>query len=329
MNNYKVAIIIPTLNEERFIAKCLDSIITQTFPFDEMVIMVVDGGSRDKTREIVTDFSSIYPNIRLIDNPNRIQSIAFNLGVKNSPAPFVVRLDAHALYDPKYIELCIKHLESNAELGNVGGRWIIESQNGSLIAKSNAILNQMKFAIGGAEFRVGNELKEVETVPFGAFRKEVIEKIGGMNPNLPRGEDNEYNTRIREAGFKILFDPNIIATYYARPTLKSFVEQMYNNGFSIGILYHMYKKSISVRHLIPFIFLVSIIFSIILGFFTKYGWYLLTCDLCLYFACGITASLKESHQFGWKYMLTLPWELFLIHVAYGYGTLIGLLKRHY
>lgn len=95
---YTVAVVIPTLNEEKFIARCLDSVIAQSYPFAEMDVMVVDGGSKDRTRKIVEEYGRTYKNIRFIHNPGRIQSIAFNIGVKNSEAPYIVRLDAHALY---------------------------------------------------------------------------------------------------------------------------------------------------------------------------------------------------------------------------------------
>ena len=122
--NYKVAVVIPTLNEERFIARCLDSVISQSYPFADMDVMVVDGGSKDRTKEIVTAYNKKHPNIRLLTNPRRIQSIAFNIGVQNSSAPYIVRLDAHALYKPYYIEGCMKGLEGDPKRGNVGGQWI-------------------------------------------------------------------------------------------------------------------------------------------------------------------------------------------------------------
>lgn len=95
---YKIAIVIPTLNEEKFIAQCLDCVIRQTFPFTAIDLMVVDGGSNDRTKSIVEKYQKRYSNIRFIHNPGRIQSIAFNIGVENSDAPYIVRLDAHALY---------------------------------------------------------------------------------------------------------------------------------------------------------------------------------------------------------------------------------------
>lgn len=111
MNNNKVAVIIPTLNEESFIARCLDSVIDQSYPFEDMDVMVIDGGSTDRTIEIIQEYKLKYSNIRFLNNPGRIQSIAFNIGVQNSTAPYIVRLDAHALYKSYYIEGCIKGLK--------------------------------------------------------------------------------------------------------------------------------------------------------------------------------------------------------------------------
>ena len=150
-----VAIIIPTLNEERFIECCLDSVRQQTYPFEQMDVMVVDGGSSDRTKEIVLMYCERFPNVRLLDNPKRIQSAAFNLGVKNSRAPIIIRLDAHATYNEKYVELCSKHLLEHQEYGNVGGVCKTLPMRNTLMAEANAILNKSMFGIGGAKFRIG------------------------------------------------------------------------------------------------------------------------------------------------------------------------------
>ena len=139
--NYKVAVVIPTLNEEKFIARCLDSVISQSYPFADMDVMVVDGGSKDRTKDIVEEYKRKFQNIRFLNNPGRIQSIAFNIGVKSSDAPYIVRLDAHALYNKDYIEKCIKGLEADNARGNVGGRCIILPFNKSLWAKFRVLLS--------------------------------------------------------------------------------------------------------------------------------------------------------------------------------------------
>ena len=320
---YKVAVIIPTLNEEKFIARCLDSVIEQSYPFRDMDVMVVDGGSNDRTREIVEEYGRKYINIRFIHNPGRIQSIAFNIGVENSDAPYIVRLDAHALYKPYYIEGCIKGLEGDSKRGNVGGQWDIQPQNDSLWAITNAILNYSKFGIGGASYRIGAKAGDVDTVPFGSFPRTMIEKIGGMRDDLPRGEDNEFNSRIKRAGYSIYFDPAIECIYYARPTLKASCRQMYANGESIGHLFYVDRDSIGLRHMIPLIFVVGIIGGTILSLVFFAFVYLLLAGLCLYFLCDFVASLLAAKEHGWKFLLPLFVMFFCVHFSYGWGTIVG------
>ena len=326
MNNnlYSVCVIIPTFNEERFIARCLDSVISQTFPFKDMDVMVVDGGSSDKTREIVHEYHLKYDNIRLIDNPGKIQSIAFNIGVANSSAPYIVRLDAHAFYKPYYIEGCIKGLKENPSRGNVGGQWDIQPQNSSLWAVTNAILNYSKFGIGGATYRVGAKAGNVDTVPFGAFPRKMIEKIGGMREDLPRGEDNEYNTRIRKAGYDIYFDPQIECVYYARPTFASSCKQMFANGESIGHLFYVDRDSIGLRHLVPLLFVLGIIFGIFGSMLFPLVFYAFVTGISLYFLCDFVASVLVIRNHGLKYLLPLFVLCFSVHVSYGVGTIKGL-----
>ena len=308
---YKVAVIIPTLNEEKFIARCLDSVIEQSYPFRDMDVMVVDGGSNDRTREIVEEYGRKYINIRFIHNPGRIQSIAFNIGVENSDAPYIVRLDAHALYNKDYIEKCI------------AGRCKILPFNDTLWANTNAILNYSRFGIGGSAFRVGVKPDFVDSVPFGAFPRTVFEKVGGMREDLPRAEDNEYNSRIRKAGYKVFFNPEIVSSYYARPTLKASCRQMYANGESIGHLFYVDRDSIGLRHMIPLIFVVGIIGGTILSLVFLPFVYLLLAGLFLYFLCDFVASLLAAKEHGWKFLLPLFVMFFCVHFSYGWGTIVG------
>lgn len=324
MIDYKVAVVIPTLNEEKFIAKCIDCIIAQTIPFEKIDLMVVDGGSSDKTHDIVKNYQHRYSNIRYIHNPGKIQSIAFNIGVKQSSAPIIVRLDAHANYNYDYIEKCIEGLKADDTRGNVGGRCIILPYNNTLWAKANAILNYSRFGIGGSAFRVGMKPAYVDSVPFGAFPRSVIEKVGGMREDLPRAEDNEYNSRIRKAGYKVYFDPEIVSSYYARPTLRTSCKQMYANGESIGHLFYVDRESIGLRHLIPLLFVVGIIGGTIFSLVWWPFFYALTVGLGLYFICNLTASLVAVKEHGWKYFLPLFVMFFCVHVSYGWGTIVGM-----
>ncbi len=323
--NYEVAIAIPTLNEERFISRCLDSIIKQTFKFEKMDVMIIDGGSNDKTKDIVAKYQKSHQNIRFIENKKKIQSVAFNIGFKKSTAPYIIRLDAHAEYDSKYISLCIENLKQDEKRGNVGGRWNILPFNQSLWAQTNAILNHSRFGIGGAAFRVSNEAHNTDSVPFGAFPRKIIEEIGGMREDLPRGEDNEYNSRIRKAGYKIFFDPNIISSYFARPTLGASCKQMYANGNSIGYLYYIDREAIGIRHLVPLLFVVSGLFSIIISVLWSPFCYVFCGGLALYIIADAIASIMGAKD-NVKCTLPLFILFFCVHVSYGMGTIAGLIK---
>lgn len=323
--NYEVAIVIPTLNEEHFISRCLNSIIKQTYEFEKMDVMIIDGGSKDKTKDIVAEYQKSHQNIRFIENKKKIQSVAFNIGFKKSTAPYIIRLDAHAEYDSKYISLCIENLKQDEKRGNVGGRCNILPFNQSLWAQTNAILNHSRFGIGGAAFRVSNEAHNTDSVPFGSFPRKIIEKIGGMREDLPRGEDNEYNSRIRKAGYKIFFDPNIISSYFARPTLGASCKQMYANGNSIGYLYYIDREAIGIRHLVPLLFVVSGLFSIIISVLWSPFCYVFCGGLALYLIADAIASIMGAKD-NVKCTLPLFILFFCVHVSYGMGTIAGLIK---
>ncbi|MGN0186239.1 MAG: glycosyltransferase family 2 protein [Paludibacteraceae bacterium] len=326
-NVSNVAIIIPALNEERFIAACLDSVLQQTYLLDKMDIMVVDGGSTDKTTTIVEQYHRQYGNIRLLRNGRKIQSVAFNIGVDNSTAPYIVRLDAHATYNKEYIALCIDALQADSKRGNAGGRFIIQAQNDSLWAVCNQILNYSKFGIGGAAFRVGNQAGNVDTVPFGAFPRTMIDKIGGMREDLPRGEDNEYNSRIRKAGYDIYYNPEIKIYYYARPTLRSSCRQMFANGESIGHLLYIDKDAIGLRHLVPLFFVLGLLLGPLLALLWKPFLYPWLVGVFAYLLCDIVASVQATYTRGLKYTLPLCWLFLCVHVSYGIGTVKGILMH--
>lgn len=326
-NKYDIAVIIPTLNEERFIERCLDSVRVQTYPFEQMDIMIVDGGSTDNTCEIVRALSVTSPNIRVLPNPQKYQSAAFNIGVKASTAPYIIRLDAHATYDTHYIERCINLLHDHPAYGNVGGVCDILPQNESLIARANALLNHLSFGIGGAAFRMATIAQAVDTVPFGAFSRKVVEQVGCMRADLARGEDNEYNSRIRKAGYTVWLDPEIRSSYYARATWEASCKQMYANGISIGQLFYVDRAAIGFRHLVPLAFVLAITGAIVIGSFTLYGWYLLASILGAYMLAAIYADIDACRKYGWEYLFILPPMFFSIHLSYGFGTLVGLIKR--
>lgn len=323
-----ISIIIPTLNEEKYIKSCLYSLFSQTYPVELIEIFIIDGESSDRTVQIVNEIRKDRENLFVLKNKLRIQSAAFNIGVEKAKGDILIRLDAHCTYEANYILNCVmNHIES--KYGNVGGRCIVRPGSDTLTGRTIASINTSFFGLGGATFRMGKNKKLVKTVPFGAFRKEVVMMIGGMNELLQRGEDNEYNARIIKAGYNILFDPRIIAYYYSRSTLKLFLKQMYQNGFSIGALAHSSITSLTVRHYIPFLFVLFLVLSSIFSLHFQQIRYILYSTILIYFILNIIFGLRATYKTEIKILPIWVFTVFLAHISYGIGTFNGIIMRGY
>ncbi|MEM1574227.1 MAG: glycosyltransferase family 2 protein [Candidatus Methanomethylicaceae archaeon] len=326
--NY-VSIIIPCYNEERFIDSCLESLIDQDYlkeNKDKVEIIIVDGLSKDRTREIIEDYSKRYPFIKILNNPKRITPTAMNIGIKSSRGDIIIRIDAHSIYKKDYISKCIRYLqEYNAD--NVGGILITLPGGSSLIAKAIAMVLSHPFGIGNSYFRTGiNEVKEVDTVPFGCYKREVFSKIGFFNENLIRNQDIEFNLRLKRAGGKILLVPDIICYYYARPSLRGLLKQNFENGFWVIYSLNYAEIPFSYRHLVPAVFFVSIILSLLMSLINRNMLYFLLSVLSVYTVLNLISSLSLSFIHGLKYfpflLLTFP----ALHFSYGLGSLWGGVK---
>lgn len=305
-----ISIIIPTLNERQHLPACFESIRQNDISFDSLEILIVDGGSTDGTCDFVRDLETRYPNVHLLHNPGRIQSIAFNIGCRQAQGEIIIRLDAHALYCPAYIRLCYEYLTVHPEWGAVGGIWVVQPYDDTPAAKAIAALNRSSFGIGGAPYRVDPKPQLVDSVPYGAFRREVIQEVGPMREDLARGEDNEYFCRLRKAGYLVYMDPQMQITYYSRPTTRAHAAQMYANGLSIGQLFYVAPDSISLRHLVPMFFVIGLILCLPL-------------PLLLYLPLALLAAYAAAGR-DMRLFCTLPWLFLLTHVVYGWGTIVGL-----
>jgi succinoglycan biosynthesis protein ExoA len=323
-----VSVIIPAFNEERHMNRCLESVYEQSYPQEAMEILVVNGQSTDSTEDIVELHQQEHPNLDLLRNPRRNQAAAFNIGFHRSRGEIIIRMDAHTFYDRNYIQMCVEYLVRE-EYGNVGGRCLIIPGSKTPMGRAIALMNTSLFVIGGAAFRVGTVKKLVDTVPFGAFPREVIHHVGGMNETLIRGEDNEFNARIRAAGFKILFDPEIVSYYVARSTLSGFLWQMYRNGDSIGILLRQSATSVGIRHLVPLAFLLFLLGGTVLAILFPWFRWVFFPVLGLYFAIDLAFAVHAARDGQTRtipliFISTLP-----VHLVYGVGTLAGLFKGRY
>lgn len=322
-----LSVIVPIFNEEKYIEHCIQSVLEQDYPKDDLEVLFVDGMSNDNTRSIVSSYSDKYPFIFLLDNPNRIVPYAMNIGIKAAKGDIIMRLDAHSFYQKDYFSVLTKRL---SELGadNVG--VVCKTDVLNKTAKTLAIREVLcnKFGVGNSTFRTGvNEVKEVDTVPFGCWRRDVFEKYGLYDVRLVRNQDIELNKRIINGGGKIFILPDTYCTYLARETFKGLAKNNYANGkWNILTVYYTNQlKSLSLRHFIPFIFLLSLIVPLLLSLIYLPFIYLALLSALLYtFALGmISAKLGISKRLNFFYLLS---SFVTLHLSYGYGSLIGLIK---
>lgn len=322
-----LSVVCPIYNEEKYIAKCIDSILAQDYHKDDMEVIFVDGMSNDKTREIVKGYSEQYSFIILVDNPDRIVPVAMNRGILASKGDTIIRLDAHATYATNYFSILVKYLnELNAD--NVGAvcKTDVLNKTSKTLAIKEVLSN--KFGVGNSTFRTGvDKVMAVDTVPFGCWRRDVFDKYGLYDTRLVRNQDIELNKRILRGGGKIYIIPDTYCTYLARETWSGLSKNNYGNGKwnILTIYYTRILSSLSLRHFIPLLFVLSLIVPLLLTFL----WWpiLLISGVSLIAYTGLLSvvSLKLAivKKLNLFYLFV---SFFVLHLSYGWGSLMGIMS---
>lgn len=327
MNKPFVSIICPTYNEEKYIANLIESILNQDFSRENMEFLILDGRSTDKTREIIRQYELKYPFLKLIDNPNKIATSALNIGLKQAKGDVIMRIDAHCSYPKNYISTLIKYLfELNAD--NVGAVLNTLSAKDTTECRAIAIASGHKFGVGNSSFRVGvNKIIETSTVPFGCFKREVFQRIGVFDENLPRAEDDEFNARIINHGGKIFLIPNITVNYYARDSFGKMRKMYYQYGLYKPLVMKKLGKPATLRQFFPLLFLLGLFVGAILSCFSKYILFLYFTILGIYLCMGIFVGIGKAKLYkDLKLIYYMPFTFFLIHLSYGWGYICGIWK---
>ena len=315
-----VSIVIPCRNEENYIGECLDSFINQSYPEELYEVLVCDGFSDDNTRAIVKEYSEKHSNIKLLDNKGRSAPKGMNVGIKYSEKDIIIIFGAHAYADKDFIKNNVEALKTK-EVGCSGGPIKTISEN--KVGKAIALAMSSPFGVGNALFRFAQKEMFVDTVAFGAYRREVLDSIGYFDEELVRNQDDELNYRVVKAGHKILLSPKIKSVYYSRGSLSKLWKQYYQYGFWKVRVMQKHGKTASIRHLVPMAFVLSNIFGIILGLFFKPIRWLWFAEIIMYLLCDLISAFKVSDKkFGLiKYILLIfP----ILHISYGLGFINGL-----
>ena len=322
-----VSIVIPCRNEERYIEECLNSLTSQDYPKDKIEVWVVNGMSKDRSKEIVEKYAEKYPFIKLIENPKKITPVAFNLGVKSSKGEIICITGAHSKVDRMFISKNVEVFDKyNADC--VGGVAKVLTSKDSLIAQAISLVLFSFFGMGGAKHRTNiKEVTESDTAPRACYKKEVFEKIGLFNEKLVRSQDMEFNQRLKRAGGKIIIVPDILSYYYPKQSLKDFFIHNLKDGIWAVYSLKFVKMPLCLRHYVPLIFILSLAVTGLLGIFFPIALWSFLSIISLYFLASIFFSFKITLEEKNVFLFfLLPLTYAVRHFGYGLGSVWGLVK---
>lgn len=321
-----ITVICPIRNEELYIEKFLNSILQQDYSVNDMEILLLDGMSTDKTRSIVDDYTKRYPHIRLIDNMMKTVSYAMNEGIRNAIGDIIIRLDAHAEYPVNYFSKLVYYLNSLKDADNVGGICVTQPANDGVEAKAIAACLSSRFGVGNSYFRIGTRnIKLVDTVPFGCFRKSLFDKIGLYDTDMVRNQDDELNGRIIKNGGKIYLLPDVEINYYSRDRISKVRKMLYEYGLYKPLGNKKLGAAITIRQFFPLFFVIGLVTGIILSLFFPILWPLFFGVVALHIFIGTIEGIKNVKKTKEiRCVFLMPYIFMNMHISYGIGYLHGI-----
>lgn len=315
-----ISVIVPVYNEEKYIRACIDSMIAQDYPKEAMEWFFVDGMSQDQTWQIMEEYRAAYPQlIHLLPNPDKTVPYAMNIAIRQAKGTYIIRLDAHAEYALDYFSKCVEILERTGA-DNVGG--VMETKARTKVGATIAKMLSTKFGVGDSQFRTNGKDGYVDTVPFGAFRREVFENWGLYDERLTRNQDSELNYRIIHNGGKIYLSNEIRLAYYCRDTVGGIAKMGCINGKWNIITNKLCPGSMRLRHFVPFFFVLSLIGMPLISLLCHWFWWLFALEMLAYFSLDALFSAKAADSVGEFFLLMCLFPVF--HIAYGWGSLQGI-----
>ncbi|MFY9263641.1 MAG: glycosyltransferase family 2 protein [Arcanobacterium sp.] len=327
-----VSLIIIAFNEENYLKPVLDNVLEQDYPLNKIELILVDSASEDRTKELMEAFADKHTNtfldVKVLDNPQRILPAGWNVALPECTGDIITRWDAHAEFASDFISSVVAVLGEGEDV--CGGPRPTKVADESNLQELLLLVEESAFGASFAKYRgEGTTDSYVDAVFHGSYRREVFDKVGLFDERLVRTEDNDIFYRIRQAGYRIKFDPRINSTQIIRPTVKGMIKQKFANGFWIGKTLFIQPGAVGKHHLVPLVFVSALGATSLLalrGIRTPLkllsGSYVVA-DLAMTLAALGSRDKKEKQN---PYLILLPLAFPTIHVAYGIGTVKGIIQ---
>jgi len=322
-----ISIVIPYFNDKAVVGNLVEQIGSNVID-EQYEILIIDGGSDKSSRDTIDEIAARNPRVRVLDNILRITSCALNIGIRAAKGEFIILLSAHCAIADNYIRVLVRECrETGADV--IGAKGYTDTLENSKQAVSIKSVLSDKFGVGNAHYRTDVKgIMEADTVAYGCYRKGIFDEVGLFDERLVRNQDLELNKRIKKHGGKVYLTPDTYFIYYARDNYKDFYRNNFGNGYWSIVTPYILKdfRSESLRHYVPFLFVISVITLLILSFispvFAKLDILIILSYLLLLIGNSIKIKLKRSREATISHLMA---AFIVLHLSYGLGSLKGLL----
>lgn len=317
----KVSIIITARNEEKYLPMLFEDILNQTYPLQNIEVVLMDSNSTDNTRKLMEEFKNNNESlsVQIVTNERQIQAAGFNEGVKHATGDVVLKIDAHSRIPQDFVQKNLNEIIAGAFVCGGNRPTVVDSDDD--FSKTLHIVEESALGSSIANYRKSNVKRKVNSIFHGMYRKEVFEKVGLADERLLRTEDNEFHYRVRKAGYDIIFNPEIESYQYIRPTFTKMIQQKFANGYWIGLTSHICRDCLSLFHFGPGVFVATLL---ILMMFTPISFIPLLTVFGLYILAVLGLSIFEISKQKYNHtLLLIPFIMIAVHFAYGIGTIKG------
>ena len=317
----KVSIIITARNEEKYLPMLFEDILNQTFPLQNIEVVLMDSNSTDNTRLVMEEFkkNNEILSVQIVTNERQIQAAGFNEGVKHATGDVVLKIDAHSRIPADFVQKNVDEILAGAYVCGGNRPTVVDSADD--FSKTLHIVEESALGSSIANYRKSDVKRKVNSIFHGMYRKEVFDKVGLADERLLRTEDNEFHYRVRKAGYDIIFNPEIESYQYIRPTFTKMIQQKFANGYWIGLTSHVCRDCLSLFHFGPGVFVATLL---VLMMLTLVSFVPLLTVVFLYLLAVLGLSIFEIYKQKFNpTLLLIPFIMIAIHFAYGVGTIKG------